>query len=94
MRIMKNIVAATAIVALTTPAFAGGLSDQVMEAPVVVEEEMAPAGSSVDPSLIVLGILGLLLLGANMGSDDEGGSEQCPPRGCIVIGPDFDGGET
>lgn len=73
MQILKSLTAATAIVALTTPAFAGGLSDQIMEAPVVVEEEMAPAGSSLDPALIVLGILGLLLLGANLGDDDEGG---------------------
>ena len=82
MQILKNLTAATAIVALTTPALAGGLSDQIMEAPVVVEEEMAPAGSSLDPALIVLGILGLLLLGANLGDDDEGGSVsvcvQCP----------------
>jgi hypothetical protein len=75
MQILKNLTAATAIVALTTPAFAGGLSDQIMEAPVVVEEEMAPAGSSLDPALIVLGILGLLLLGANLGDDDNGGSD-------------------
>lgn len=67
MRILKNLTVATAIVALTTPAIAGGLSDQIMEAPVVVEEEVAPAGSSLDPSLIVLGILGLLLLGASSG---------------------------
>ena len=72
MQILKNLTAAIAIVALTTPAFAGGLSDQIMEAPVVVEEEMAPAGSSLDPALIVLGILGLLLLGASMGDDDPG----------------------
>ena len=72
MQILKNLTAATAIVALTTPAFAGGLSDQIMEAPVVVEEEMATAGSSLDPALIVLGILGLLLLGASMGDDDPG----------------------
>ena len=72
MRILKNLTVATAIVALTTPAFAGGLSDQIMEAPVVVEEEVAPAGSSLDPSLIVLGILGLLLLGASTGDNDPG----------------------
>ena len=77
MRIMNTIAAATAIVALTTPAFAGGLSDQIMEAPVVVEEEMAPAGSSVDPSLIVLGILGLLLLGAMSSDEDDGRVREC-----------------
>ena len=86
MQILKNLTAATAIVALTTPAFAGGLSDQIMEAPVVVEEEMAPAGSSLDPALIVLGILGLLLLGANLGDDDNGGgSVQCESELACVL---------
>ena len=88
MRILTTVAATTAMFALTAPAFAGGLSDQIMEAPVVVEEEMAPAGSSVDPAWIVLGILGLLLLGAS-GSSDEGGSdtiEQCPISECLVTG--------
>ena len=70
MRVLNKLTAAAAILALTTPAFAGGLSDQIMEAPVAVEEEMAPAGSSIDSSLIVLGILGLLLIGAMSGDDD------------------------
>ena len=41
-----------------------------MEAPVVVEETMEPAGSSLSPTLIVVGILAALLLAANS-SDDE-----------------------
>ena len=75
MRITKVIATATAIAALSTSAFAGGLSDQIMEAPVVVEEEMAPAGTSVSPALIVVGILGLLILA---GSADGGETEPAP----------------
>ena len=75
MRIAKTLVTTTMISLLTLPAFAGGLSDQIMEAPVAAEEAMAPAGSSVDPTLIVLGILGLLLLGASMSDSGDSGSE-------------------
>lgn len=75
MRIAKTLVTTTMISLLTLPAFAGGLSDQIMEAPVAAEEAMAPAGSSVDPTLIVLGILGLLLLGASISDSGDSGSE-------------------
>ena len=82
MNMLKTLISATAIAALTTPAFAGGLSDQIMEAPVAAEEEMmAPAASSVDPALIVLGILGLLIIGASTG--DDGGPQTatgCDPN--------------
>lgn len=72
MGILKTLVASAAIAAIATTSVAGGLSDQIMEAPVVAEEEMAPAaGSSVDPSLIVLGILALLILGASSSSSDD-----------------------
>ena len=71
MRITKVIATATAIAALSTSAFAGGLSDQIMEAPVVVEEEMAPATPSVSPTIIVVGILAALLLASNLDSDDD-----------------------
>jgi len=80
MRITKVIATATAIAALSTSAFAGGLSDQIMEAPVVVEEEMAPAGTSVSPALIVVGILGLLILA---GSADDGETQPAPMNGQI-----------
>ena len=81
MKTMKTFIVAATISALSTASIAGGLSDQIMEAPVAAEEEMAPAGSSLDPTLIVLGILGLLLLGANAGDDNGGGGQtiECPP---------------
>jgi len=86
MRITKVIATATAIAALSTSAFAGGLSDQIMEAPVVVEEEMAPAGTSVSPALIVVGILGLLILA---GSADDGETQPAPMNGVYPESPDL-----
>ncbi len=98
MTTLKSLTTAAAIAALTTPAFAGGLSDQIMEAPVAVEEEMmAPAASSLDPSLVVLGILGLLLIGASVGGDDGprnatgGGPDKGPPDGFSPLDPNLQG---
>ncbi len=74
MLITKTLAAAAAIAVLSTSAFAGGMADEVMEAPVVVEEPMMePAGSSLSPTLIVIGILAALLLAANMGNDSNPG---------------------
>ncbi len=73
MRITKTLAAAAAIAVLSTSAFAGGMADEVMEAPVVVETTMEPAGSSLSPTLIVIGILAALLLAANMGNDSNPG---------------------
>lgn len=87
MGILRTCVASAAIAAIATTSVAGGLADQIMEAPVVAEEEMVPAaGPSIDPSLIVLGILALLVLGASSSSDDnsEPVQESCEPR-CIII---------
>ncbi len=72
MSITKTLVAAATVAALSTSAFAGGMADEVMEAPVVVEEPMMePAGSSLSPTLIVVGILAALLLAANLGGEEE-----------------------
>ena len=79
MSILKTLAASTAIAAMATTSVAGGLSDQIMEAPVVAEEAMAPAGSSIDPALIVLGILGLLVLGASSSSGTDDGGEDKEP---------------
>lgn len=85
MTIFKTLTSAAAIAALTAPAFAGGMADQIMEAPVVVEEEMvAPAASSVSPTLVVVGILAALLIAANLESDDE------PVRQGREIFPEFE----
>ncbi len=63
MRITTTVAAAASIAVLSTSAFAGGMSDEVMEAPVVMEEPMMeePAGSST-AGIIVLGVLAAALL--------------------------------
>ena len=72
MRIFRSFVATTAIIALASTSFASGLANEIMEAPVAMEDEMiAAAGPSVEPTLIVLGILGFLLLGASSSDGNE-----------------------
>lgn len=62
MRTTTTIAAAASIAVMSTSAFAGGMSEEVMEAPVVMEEPVAePAGSST-VGLIVLGVLAAALL--------------------------------
>lgn len=63
MRITNTVAAAASIAVLSTSAFAGGMSEEVMEAPVVMEEPMVeePAGSSTI-GIIVLGVLAAALL--------------------------------
>lgn len=73
MRILTTLTAATAIAGFTTAAMAGGLSPEIMEAPVVAEE-VAPAGSSINPAFVVVGVLAALLI-ASSGSSSDGGSE-------------------
>ncbi|WP_019955430.1 hypothetical protein [Yoonia vestfoldensis] len=68
---MTNIFAtAVAVAALSTTAFAGGLSPEVMEAPVVMAEP-APAGSSINPVFIVIGVLAALLIASSLDDDDD-----------------------
>ena len=82
MNILKSAVAATAIAALSTSAFAGGLSPEIMEAPVVMEEEMmAPAAGSISPTIVVVGVLAALLLVASLQEEEE--EEECEGRECL-----------
>lgn len=75
MRLLTMTAASTALL-ITTSAQAGGLSDQVMEAPVVVQEPMMePAGSSINPAFIVVGILAALLLASSLEDDDDNGTD-------------------
>lgn len=71
MRITKTIAAAASIAVLSTSAFAGGMSEPVMDAPIVVEEAApAPAGSST-MTIVVLGLLAAaLIFAATQDSDD------------------------
>ena len=72
MRIFTTLAASAAIAAVSTSALAGGLSPEVMEAPVVIEEAVAaPAASSISPTWVVLGVLAALLIAANLPEDDD-----------------------
>jgi hypothetical protein len=71
MRIMKTVTTAVSIIALGTASMAGGLSDEIMEAPVEVVDEMAPATSSVKPIYIILGVLAAVAIGAALAEDDD-----------------------
>ena len=85
MSLLKTSLVATTIVALATASHAGGLADEIMEAPVVVEEPvMAPAASSISPTWVVLGVLAALLIAANLEDDEE---EQ---NGRVLIGQPID----
>lgn len=61
---LTTTLAAAAFAVSGVAANAGGLSPEVMEAPVVVVEEAAPAGSSVNSTYVVLGVLAALLIAA------------------------------
>ncbi|MBR2655362.1 MAG: hypothetical protein IKD58_02535 [Loktanella sp.] len=63
MRILKTLTAAAALAAFTTAASAGGMAPEVMEAPVAAPAP-APAGSSINPAFIVVGVLAALLIAA------------------------------
>ncbi|MFQ1702025.1 hypothetical protein ACJ5NV_15655 [Loktanella agnita] len=67
---LTTTLAAAALSVSGLAANAGGLSPQVMEAPVVVVEEPAPAGSSVNSTYIILGVLAALLIAAAVNADD------------------------
>ncbi|MBE0412938.1 MAG: hypothetical protein IBX59_04825 [Yoonia sp.] len=63
--------AAAALAISTLSANAGGLSPEIIETPPVVVDTFEPAGSSVDPTFVVLGILALLLIAASGSSNSE-----------------------
>lgn len=72
MRITTTLAAAVTIAAFATTTMAGGLANEIMEAPADVTDEMAPAAkSSVNPTYIVLGVLAAVLIAAAVGQDDD-----------------------
>ena len=73
MRFITTVIASAALLAATT-ANAGGLSDEVMEAPVIVEEPMMEPESSINPVYIIVGILAALLLASSLSEDEPGNS--------------------
>lgn len=70
MRFGIHMTAAAALAISTVSASAGGLAPEIIETPPVVEDTFEPAGSSVNPAIIVLGILALLLIASSSSSDN------------------------
>ncbi|PJI84556.1 hypothetical protein BC777_3617 [Yoonia maricola] len=71
MRFTTTLAAAAAIAVSGVAANAGGLAQEVTEAPVVVAEPApAPATSSVSPTYVVLGVLAALLIAAAVNEAD------------------------
>lgn len=71
MRIMTTFTAAASVAVLATSTMAGGLADEIIEPPVDVMVAEEPAGSSINPTFIVLGVLAALLLASTLEDDDE-----------------------
>ena len=69
MRLINTLAAATALAVTGFAANAGGLAPEVVEAPVVVVDEPAPAGSSVSSTYIIVGIVAALLIAAAVEAD-------------------------
>ena len=70
MRLTTTLAAAAALAVSGFAANAGGMSPEVMEAPVVVVEEPAPAGSSINSTYVILGVLAALLIAAAVNAND------------------------
>ena len=71
MRTLTHSIAAGAMIASGSMVQAGGLSPEITEAPVMITQEPAPAGSSISPTYIVLGVLAALLIAAAVAEDDD-----------------------
>jgi len=69
MRLTTTLAAAAALAVTGFAANAGGLAPEVVEAPVVVVDEPAPAGSSVNSTFIIVGIIAALLIAAAVEAD-------------------------
>ena len=65
MRLTTTLAAAAALSVSAVAASAGGMSEEVMEAPVVMAEPMEePFKSSISPTYVVVGVLAALLIAA------------------------------
>ncbi len=73
MRFLTHSIAAGAMIASGSMVQAGGLSPEITEAPVMMTQEPAPAGSSISPTYVVLGVLAALLIAAAVADDDDEG---------------------
>ena len=77
---VKTTLLASVVAICANAAFAGGLSPEIIESPVMEDEMMAPAGSSINPAYIVVGVLAALLIAAAVSDneDDEPAPEEEP----------------
>lgn len=81
MQIKKYLIGSVAATALATSSFAGGLSPEIMEAPVAMEDEMvAPAASSISPLWIVGGLLAGALIWSMLEEEDNNGNNEIDSR--------------
>lgn len=70
MRLTTTLAASAALAVSGFAANAGGLAPEVMEAPVVVVEE-EPAGSSINSTFVIVGVLAALLIAAAVNANDD-----------------------
>lgn len=79
--IKATLTAATAIALSGTAATAGGLADEIVEAPVVVEDpvEVAPAAGSIPGWVIPVAVVALFVGLASRDSGDSGGESESEP---------------
>ncbi|MEL6681999.1 MAG: hypothetical protein AAFQ09_05070 [Pseudomonadota bacterium] len=74
---LTTLLSTAALCAAPVLVTAGGLSDEIMEAPVVaVEPEAAPAGTSISPTFVILGVLAALLIAAALSEEDDDDEEE------------------
>jgi len=86
----KTTALAAAIAISASSTFAGGLAPEIVETAPIEEIVAAPAGSSIDPTYIVIGVIAALLIAAagSDGDDDGGGRDLEFCQDICVIGPD------
>ena len=72
----SGVASAAALVASVTGASAGGLSDQIMEQPVVPDVVEAPAAASVPNWVIPLVVLGVIVAAASSSNSSDDDSDE------------------
>ena len=86
MQKFTTLAAAASITFVATASFAGGLSDEIMEAPVEAVDVMeAPAGSSISPTFIIVGVLAALLIAAAVAAADDDDDDEEEDIDTVVI---------
>jgi len=87
----KTTSLAAAVAISASSVFAGGLSPEIVETAVMEEVMVAPAGPSIDPTYIVIGLIAALLIATSINDDDEEEEEEeeeCGEKCFNVVGPD------